>query len=222
MSLDDSLRQKWLRARFAFVVCACLLVVTSSAYLPQTTVGQDVIRSRSETGDMECISYCSNIRPGIAFIEVRVRVAESPLSEASLRSKVRQQGLEVTVYSEGFERNLFATVSTIQPRAFFLAPAKAGRPAARSKIPGLQKLQITNVVTRFDKSAQTFMLLQPPAGTETAEWVTVRLEGLDPGVAYSFRVPGQQSVVTCQAVVCPVDLIPTPTNRAKRQHRPTR
>src|SRR5436190_3406416 len=80
MSLDDSLRQKWLTARFAFVVCACLVVVTSSAYLPQTTVGQDVIRSRSETGDMECISYCSNIRPGIAFIAVRVRVAESPLS----------------------------------------------------------------------------------------------------------------------------------------------
>src|SRR5437773_2803841 len=198
MSLDDSLRHKWLTARFAFVVCACLVVVTSSAYLPQTTVGQDVIRSRSETGDMECISYCSNIRPGIAFMEVRVRVAESPLSEASLRSKVRQQGLEVTVYSEGFERNLFATVSTIKPRAFFLAPAKPGRPAARSKIPGLQKLQITNIVTRFDKSAQTFML-QPPAGTETAEWVTVRLEGLDPGVAYSFRVAGRQSVVTCQA-----------------------
>lgn len=212
MSLDDSLRQKCLTARFAFVVCACLLVVASSAFFPQTTVGQDVIRSRSETGDMECISYCSNNRPGIAFIEVRVRVAESALSEASLRSKVRQQGLEVTVYSEGFERNLFATVSTIKPGAFFLAPAKPGRSAARSKIPGLQKLQITDVATRFDKSAQTFML-QPPAGTETAEWVTVRLEGPDPGVAYSFRVPGRQSVVTCQAVVCPVDLIPTPTNR---------
>jgi len=188
------------------------LLVTLSAYLPQTTVGQDVIRSRSETGDMECISYCSNVRPGIAFIEVRVRVAESQLSEANLRSKVRQQGLEVTVYSEGFERNLFATVSTIQPKAFFLMPAKPGKPAARSKIPGLQRLQITNVATRFDKSAETFML-QPQAGTDTAEWVTVRLEGLDPGMAYTFRVPGGKSVVTCHAVVCPVDLIPAPAKR---------
>ncbi len=221
MSLDDSLGQKWLRARSVFVVCTSLLLVNSWSYLPQTTLGQEVIRSRSETGDMECVSYCSNTRPGTAFIELRFRVAESPLTEASLRSKLRTQALEVTVYSDGFERNLFATVSTMQARAFFLTPAKPGKPAARSKIPGLQNLQIANVVTRFDKSPPTSML-QPLAGTEAVEWVTVRLEGLDPGVAYSFRVPGRQSVVTCQAVVCPVDQIPTPTNRTKRQPRPTR
>jgi|SRR5215213_6039910 len=211
MSFDTSLRQKLLATRIAFAAFASLVVVASSLSFTQTTVGQEVVKGRSETGDMECISYCSNIRLGIAFIEVRVRVAGSLLTEANLRSKVRQQGLEVTVYSDGFERNLFANVSAIKPKVFFLAPAKQGRTSARSKIPGLQKLQITDVVTRFDKSAQTLQVL--PTGAETAEWITVRLEGLDPGIAYSFRVPGGQSVVTCQAVVCPVDLIPAPAKR---------
>jgi hypothetical protein len=211
MSFDTSLRQKLLTTRIALAVCASLVVVASSTYFPQTTVGQDVVKGRSESGDMECVSYCSNVRPGVAFIEVRVRVSESQLSEANLRSKVRQQGLEVTVYADGFERNLFANVSAIKPKVFFLAPPKQGRSAARSKIPGLQKLQITDVVTRFDKSAQT--LAVQPTGPETAEWVTVRLEGLDPGMAYTFRVPGGKSVVTCHAVVCPVDLIPAPAKR---------
>ena len=230
MSQGSSLRQQWLPVRTALAVCATLVVFGFSAYFPQPTVAQEVMRSRSETGDLECISYCSTTRPGVIVMEVRMRLAESPLSETNLRSKVRQQGLEVTVYSEGFERKLFATVAAIKPRAFFRAPARAGSVTARTRIPGLEKLEITDVTTRFDKPTQSTLLIQPSTGDEAAEWVTIRLEGLDPGMDYTFRVPGGRSVVTCQAVICPVDIIPAPAipanskpaNRTKRKPGPNR
>ncbi|HVS80522.1 MAG TPA: hypothetical protein VHE60_02170 [Pyrinomonadaceae bacterium] len=153
---------------------------------------------------------------------MKVRLANSPLNAADLRSKVRQQGLEVTVYADGFERGLYATVSVIKPKALFRARTKGDglAPAvqAQRKIPGLEKLVITNVATRLDKPLQSILQLPSPVGTTTGEWVTVRLEGLDPGIEYTFRATGGRSVVTCQAVVCPVDTIPTAANRA--EHKP--
>lgn len=207
MSSKSNLRQKWFRVRIVLAVCATAVVVAYPGVRTQPTTAQEDTRSRSEAGDIECVSYCSDTRPGTVLMEVSVRLADRPLSEADLRSKVRQQGLEVTVYSEGFERGLFATVSALKPKALF-------RARTRSKIPGLEKLSITDVATRLDKSTQSFLLMQPTADpgmqplTETtagAEWVMIRLEGLDPGMEYTFRVSGGRSVVTCEAVVCPVD-----------------
>lgn len=158
---------------------------------------------------MECVSYCSPTRLGTVLMEVKIRLADQPLNEGDLRSKVRQQGLEATVYADGFERRLFATVPVIQPKALFRTTRTA---ATQRRIPGLEKLAITNVATRLDKSAQSLRLTQPLIKDE-GEWVTALLEGLDPGMAYTYRVPGRQSVVTCLAAVCPVDKVPA--NRAR-------
>jgi hypothetical protein len=215
----SSLRQKWFRVRMAPAVCAALAVLAYPGYFMQPTIAQEGMRGRSEAGDIECISYCSTTRPGTVLMEVRVRLADHQLNEADLRSRVRQQGLEVTVYSDGFERGLYATVSAIKPKALFRARLRAGSAAAAQiKIPGLEKLLITDVATRSDKAAQSLLLMQPPTQTaDEGEWVRVRLEGLDPGMAYTFRVPGGQSVVTRQAAFCPVDGVPAPTNRVKRK-----
>ena len=207
MSSKGNLRQKWFRVRIVLGVCAVVVVFAYPEFFPQPIIAQEGTRNRSEAGDIECISYCSTTRPGTVLMEVRVRLADRSLSEADLRSKVRQQGLEVTVYGEGFERGLFATVAALKPKALF-------RARTRSKIPGLEKLVITDVATRLEKSAQSFLLMQPATDpqmqptTETtagAEWVIIRLEGIDPGLEYTFRVSGGRSVVSCEAVVCPVD-----------------
>jgi hypothetical protein len=218
MSSKSNLRQKWFRVRIVLGVCAVVVVFAYPEFFPQPIIAQEGTRSRSEAGDLECISYCSTTRPGTVLMEVRVRLADRSLSEADLRSKVRQQGLEVTVYADGFERGLLAAVPAIKPQAQFRARTRTGAPAVRSqiKIPGLETLVITDVGTRLNKAGQSFLLMQPrtqPA--EEGDWVTVRLEGADPGMAYTFRVPGGQSIVTCQAIVCPVDIIRVPTKRAK-------
>ena len=224
MSSRTSLRQEWFRVRIVLAVCAALVVLACSGYCPQRITAQEGRRGQSEAGDMECISYCSTTRPGIVMMEVKLRLADRRLNEADLRSKVRRQGLEVTVYGDGFERGLFAAVPAIKPKVLFRVLPKPGSVArAQIRIPGLEKLAITDTATRLDKSAQSLLLMQRPTrAADEAEWVTVRLEGLDPGMAYTFRVPGGQSVVTCQAVFCPVDRISAPTNRAARKPKTTR
>lgn len=227
MSSHRGLQQKSFLARIVLPVFAALVVLAYPTFYPQPMIAQQGVRSRSAAGDLECISYCSTTRPGTVLMEVRLRVANGPLNEADLRSKVRQQGLEVTVYSEGFERGLYATVSAIKPKALFRARASGDglAPAVKlqTRIPGLEKLVITDVATRLEKSAQSFLLMQPDTGAAAEdEWVMVRLEGLDPGMAYTYRIPGGRSVVTCQAVVCPVDMIRSPTNRAKPKPKTTR
>lgn len=222
MSSKNGPRQEGFLVRIVLAVCAALVPLAYAGYFPQPTNAQEGRRGQSAAGDMECISYCSTTRPGTVIMELRWRLADRSLSETDLRSRVGQQRLEVTVYSEGFERGLYAVVSAVKPKALFRAPSRTNRLApavqAQSKIPGLEKLVITEVATRLDKPTQSLLPMQPPTGAAAeAEWVTVRLEGLDPGMEYTYRVPGGRSVVTCQAVVCPVDKIPAPANRAKRK-----
>jgi len=156
---------------------------------------------------MECISYCSNTRLGTTLMEVKWRLADRSLSEADLR-KAAQQGLEVTVYSDGFDRGQYASVGAVKPKALFRTPAKPGI-QPRSKLPGLEKLVIADVATRLDE--HPLLLMQNQAESAAgAEWITVRLEGLNPGMDFTYRIPGGPSVVTCRAAVCPVDKIRVP------------
>jgi hypothetical protein len=220
MSSKNNLRGKWFRVRIVLAVCAAVVVVAYSEFCSQPIIAQVDARSRSEAGDLECISYCSTTRPGTVVMEVKMRLGDVLLNEADLQAKIRQQSLEVTVYADGFERGLFAAVSTLKPQSVFRAGTRAGKSAVQSKtkIPGLERLVITNVGTRLSKAKQSLLLMQPPTQpADEGEWVTVRLEGLDPDMAYTFRVPGRQSIVTCQAVVCPVDMVPTSPKQAKRK-----
>jgi len=210
MSSRKPRNQTLFKIGIMMAVCAALILLPTDSFQPASA--QEGLRSRSPEGDLECVSYCSPIRPGTVLMEVALRLADRTMSESALLAKVRQQGLDVTVYADGFERGLFATVSAVRPRALFRRTTSAKR------IPGLEKLVITDVATRLDKSAQSFRLTHPPLGsTEVSEWVTVRLEGLDPGLVYTYRVPGRSSVVMCPAVSCPVDRVPAPINRRNRR-----
>lgn len=212
MSSRNRPRQTWLRPGIVFAVCAALAVFVYPSFFPQTMIAQEGVRGRSESGDLECVSYCSTTRPGAVLMEVKIRLADRPLNEGDLRSRVRQQGLEATVYADGFERRLFANVLVVQPKVLF----RTTPTAPQRRIPGLERLAITDVATRLDKSSLSLHLTQPLTGSgNEAEWVIALLEGLDPGMAYTYRVPGRQSVVTCQAVVCPVDKVPANRTRTR-------
>jgi len=218
MSSRSSFQDRCFRSRFVYTSCAALVLLAHPGYFPQQMIAQEVMQGQSTAGDLECVSYCSSTRLGTVIMEVRIRVSEPTLNEADLRSKVQQQGLEVTVYADGFERGLFATVSAIKPKALFHVNRATATSQGQTKIPGLEKLVITDVATRLDKSAQSFLLIPPLTAEATkGEWVMVRLEGLDPGMAYTYRVPGGGSVVTCQAVLCPVDRVPDTAIPLKRK-----
>lgn len=225
MFCKSRFRQEGPTLSIGLAVCAAFVAFAWPIY--PALIAQEVTRGQSRAGDMECISYCSTTQPGTIIMEVRVRLAERPMSATDLRARVQQQGLEVTVYSDGFERGLYATVPAIKPRAQFRVRTTGNRvtPAgpAQSRIPGLERLVITDVATRLEQPARPFHLMQQPTAVAAqSESVLIRLEGLDPGMEYTYRVPRGQTVVTCQAVVCPVDRIPAPPNRARRRTRTTR
>jgi hypothetical protein len=191
------------------IVLAVLMALTYRAYFPPQVNAQQGMRS--EAGDMECISYCSHTRLGTTLMEVKWRLADRSLSETDLRAQAGQQGLEVTVYSDGFDRGQYASVGAVKPKALFRAPAKPGLQPPQSKLAGLEKLVIADVATRLDQPLYPLFLMQNQAASAAgAEWITVRMEGLNPGMDFTYRIPGGRSVVTCRAAVCPVDKIRVP------------
>lgn len=118
---------------------------------------------------------------------VGVSVAELTFSGAG---SLGQLALEVTVYKNGFAIGRFARISPIREGQKF----EVIRPPGENSTPGLDTLVITAV------------RLQTGGGL-----VTVRVEGLDAGLNYFWRVrPADGSgagteITVCQAVECPVD-----------------
>jgi hypothetical protein len=152
-------------------------------------------------------------------MEVKWKLASQPLTTKDLVAKSAQQGLEATVYAEGFERGQYVVVSALKPQALFHAvPKSPNATAPPSKLPGLENLKVTEIATRASKPARVFHLLRPQTQTETAEpaeWMAVRIEGVDPGMQYTYRISGNTSTVACQTVVCPVDRITLPKTQPK-------
>lgn len=188
---------------------------------PPAASAQETPPARSENGELECVSYCSATRPGTSLMEVRWRLADAAMGETELRASARQQGLEATVYSDGFSRGLYVVAPAVRAKAPFRRPgAREGAPAAAQPRPpvGLDKLIVADVATRLDAAAPTFRLMRN-APAAAGEWLAVRLEGVSPGLDYTYRRTGGSSVVTCPAVVCPVDRIRAPS---KKQPAPGR
>lgn len=207
-------RASWPSA-IRLAISATLLLIAGCEGWWLEAGAQEQVNARSEGGELECLSYCSPTRPGTALMEVKVRLAESPLSEPDLRARASRQGLEVTVYADGFAEKRYATLDTLAPKARFRAPLdeRAPRAAARpvTKLPGLEKLVVSQVASRLERPARNLRLEAPPGGPE---WLVVRLEGLNPGMNYTYRASGGRPTVACEAVVCPVDEVRPPAKRS--------
>ena len=166
-----------------------------------------VVFAQPEQPEIECSSYCSSTKPGVSYIEVRWRLAASPMADAALKTQLAQQKLDVTVYPDGFDQGLFVRVEAMQPKALFRAPVAAGAAGDRARRPpaGLRNLILSEIGTRNTRSTEPMRLLASAADPAGPEWVSVRMEGVEPGIEYTYRIPSGQATTTCQAVVCPVD-----------------
>jgi len=202
-----------LRLPAIILMLSSAMSFSPAAWAQAATLGEGA-PVRNEAGDMECVSYCSVTRPGTPLMEVKWKLAPQQLAPNDLAAKSAKQGLEATVYAEGFEHGQYVVVSAVKPQALFRALPKTDRaPAAASKLPGLENLKVTEVATRASKSVTPFHLLRPQTQTEAAapaEFMAVRIEGVDPGMLYTYRVSGSTSTLACQAVVCPLDRIEAP------------
>ena len=224
-TVSSNRRQQWFQSKTIFGFCSALVMLTCPRYLQQPISAQTGMRGQSQAADLQCISYCSSVRPGKVIIELKLRLSDHVLDRADLLSAVKRQGLEVTVYSEGFERGLYASVSPIIANARSRMRTNANQrsaTAAQAKLPGLENLVITDVATRLDQQANSFVLMQTDltprsSGITEPESLNIRLEGAEHGVAYTFRSFGGTSVVTCHAASCPFDEVPIPKNRATRK-----
>ena len=160
-----------------------------------------------ENGDAACTSYCSREQPGTSVIEILWRFSPTPLAVAESRKRLTQQTIQVSVYKDGFERGLFATLPSVTPKAIFRLN--------KAQIPGMRNLVVTRVGTTSDTSARTRLRLLNAPGAP-AESAAVRVDGVQPGMAYTWRVPaiaGGFQLVTCRAAICPVDSEAEPPRR---------
>lgn len=134
------------------------------------------------SNSLSCAVFCSDTRIGVSVAELTFSSAVGDLSQLTL---------EVTVYKNGFEIGRFARVSPIRAGQAFeiIRP-----PGEMGSAPGFDTLTLAAV------------------RLETAGLVTVRVEGLEPGLNYFWRVipaGGSATEITaCQAVECPVDSEP--------------
>lgn len=126
--------------------------------------------------------------------DTRIGVSVAEVTFSGDASSLDQLVLEVTVYKNGFEIGRLARVSPIRGGQKFEIIRPPGETEAT---PGFDTLVVTAV--RLNGGL-----------------VTVRVEGLDAGVNYFWRVRpaggsgGGTETTVCQAVECPVDSEPEP------------
>jgi hypothetical protein len=186
---------------FAVAAPACVspIAETPDFLGPVASVTQNGV------GQVQCVAYCRKDKPRTPVVEVRWRVSTQPLSANEMALRMNQQNLEVTVYKDGYGRGLYASLPSAAPTERFLMNADS--PQAQSQIPGLSHLVVTDVVTSKEpEKGPNFELFA--AGLDSAEWIIVKIEGVEPGLNYYWRLPsvaGNQTVVSCRASVCPGD-----------------
>lgn len=171
----------WRRYQIPLLFSLLLLLVVAIVLVTPGRRPEELVGAQSSTS-LSCEVFCSDTRIGVS-------VAELTFSDDA--GSLSQLALEVTVYKNGFAIGRLARISPIREGQQFeiIRP-----PGEMGSAPGFDTLVVTAV--RF----------QTGAGL-----VTVRVEGLDPGLNYIWRVrptggsgTGTETTV-CQAVECPID-----------------
>ncbi len=144
---------------------------------------------------LTCEVYCSETRLGTA----NVRLSWIGPAVLAAAAEPAAEQLQTTVYKGGFDRDLYAsfpvTGETSEPQA----------PSERRPAPELPAYDLK--ILEVQRPADS-----PAARTGEAPRTTVELEGLEPGMKYTWRVvfetaAGRQvsETVTCEAPVCTAD-----------------
>lgn len=179
-------------------------------------------RAGDQSLEVGCRTYCSDeVRPrtGDAANEVKPRrsaVAEitwrasgTQLQPQDLESQAALQGVEVTVYKDGFSRGRFANLFSVREGQSFSMQDSQN---LNTRIPGLDRLTILNVRPVGSRDATDRAFDGP------SNMVAVEIEGLEPGLNYFWRVTSAAAdrkltseIIRCQAPTCPVDFQPGST-----------
>src|SRR5512132_2942530 len=176
----------WRRYQIPLLLSLLLLLIVGFVLVRPGMRPEELVGAQSSTS-LSCEVFCSDTRIGVSVAELTFSGDAGSLS---------QLALEVTVYKNGFATGRFARISPIREGQKFeiIQP-----PGAVGSAPGFDTLVVTAVRLQTDRGL-----------------VTVRVEGLDAGLNYFWRVrpaggsgTGTETTV-CQAVECPVDSEPPP------------
>jgi hypothetical protein len=176
----------WRRYQIPLLLSLLLLLMVAMVLVKPGMRPEELAGAQS-SASLSCQVFCSDTRVGVSVAELTFNSDVGSLS---------QLVLEGTVYKNGFEIGRFARLSPIRQGQRFeiIQP-----PGAAGSVPGFDTVAVTAVRFQQDRSL-----------------VTVRLEGLDPGLNYFWRVrPAGGSgagteITVCQAVECPDDSEPPP------------
>lgn len=158
-------------------------------------------------------------RPPAAPSELHFETYCNPISRSepvaeiqwiATSEQIAQQQLDVTVFHDGFRRGLFVTVQPARAGASFAAPAPPRVVAVDRRridtIPGLQNLKVVDIATpdapsRGNLRSRVQLFRSRP-------WVVIRVQGLEPGLRYFWRLwpaASDQPSGAFLAPVCPAD-----------------
>ena len=184
-------------------------------------IPQQLADKGEDTQWAQCESYCDPYKPGTSVAEVRWKVSDESLGITELKDRTAQEVLEVSVYKDGFERGLYANITPTEGRHGFLL---ANTQPTRRQLPGLNRLVMVGLNTSKSATKGFRMLATDPADAGEGQWAVAKVEGLEPGLLYFWRVqtrnaslaPAGARVVSCQAATCPVDSMRRPAVRRPR------
>jgi hypothetical protein len=154
--------------------------------------------------------FCSDTKLRTSNARIRWSMPRAALEASGLVNlAAAKQSLEATVYKDGFEKGLLVSLPISQ--------ATPDRPVAalvQEKQPKPRAFQFSLINIEHPKAVL--------AG-EGGEMGAV-VEGLEPGVNYTWRIAIEtasgrivSAPVTSQAMVCPADMVPTPSVPKKRK-----
>jgi len=179
--------------------------------------------------DLICQTYCSATKLRTVVAEIAWKVSDTELSASAFSARVGEQELEVATVKDGFTRGTYINLFSMERHPSFRV--HSADPASGNSIPGLEGLVVVGVGRLGDESNQNPDDQSPfsferfgvrPFGESDAEAVVVKIEGLEPGRNYFWRVPATvrgrrvtSEVVQCKAPQsCPAD------TRRGRQEQP--
>jgi hypothetical protein len=198
-------------AFLAFAALSAAPVATGIAQIPGETG-----KSQSPSGlAASCEVFCSQTKPGVSNARIRWSLTGAALADAKLKAlSAAPQNLDVTVFYNGLDKGLYVTLPISGK-----FPQRAVAAQLPPKQASLRAYQIQIVEGGPPKDA--------PPGQAAERALTehnVVVEGLEPGVNYTWRVtvgsPAGKLTsepVTCQAPTCPVDA--SPARREPRRIR---
>ena len=189
---------------------ACVFVLLQSA---KGTLAQDQGTANGLPVALVCEAFCSQTKIRTANARLRWTSSHLAAEAQALTDATTNQGLEMAVFKNGFEKQLYARFSSIKqdeqtPPEVVAPPPK---PNERTRDPRIRAfdLRILDVKRSAERTASTAG--QPQ---ETAVRTDAIVEGLEPGLIYRWRVlieaggrPSFSEIATCQAPVCPADSI---------------